>query len=450
MGSFKVSEEFEQSVATAWQSEQGVTKSTSLVLASDVNPDVPSKTELVKKFPSYANSLIDILLYKRASSSHEEEAFIERFIDSIPNMQNDHYGNRWIVINRPDGKFEPTMFSCHTDTMHREDFERRKKNSKRSAKQEIRYADGFLMLDHDRNKAQKSWSNCLGADNGAGVWLLLQMIEAKIPGTYVFHRDEEVGRCGSIFMARKYEDWAKTFKFAIAFDRKGTKEIITHQMSERTCSDDFARSLAAQISHRTADYAPSDKGAYTDTKSYSNLIAECTNVGVGYYGEHGPLEKLDLGHVLRLRNKLVRLDTSQLVVERDPKEKPYQIGYYYGGRYSGRKYGGGWCDYDDEPYGYWKDGAWHESSFANNDDDKKKDTSETIESTLIGEEDEMEMIGDLAEEVDNIDDFDEKKSNKYASDMSEIIRDFPEAVAEFLLSEGITLSDLEHGVLKFI
>jgi hypothetical protein len=41
------------------------------------------------------------------------------------------------------------------------------------------------------------YSNCLGADCTTGVWLILEMIKANVPGVYVIHSDEEVGGKGA-------------------------------------------------------------------------------------------------------------------------------------------------------------------------------------------------------------------------------------------------------------
>ena len=54
-------------------------------------------------------------------------------------------------------------------------------------------------------------SDCLGADDGAGVFLMLEMIDANVEGTYIFHRGEERGGWGSSQIAELHADYIKQF-----------------------------------------------------------------------------------------------------------------------------------------------------------------------------------------------------------------------------------------------
>jgi len=157
-------------------------------------------------------------------------------------------------------------------------------------------------------------SSCLGADDTAGVFLMTEMIARNVPGRYVFHFGEERGCVGSEALVRENPAWLADIKIAIALDRKGTQDVITHQ-GGRTCSDDFARDLAQGIG---MGYAPSDQGIYTDTERYASVVPECTNVSVGYEGAHTSREYLDARHVIALLARLCALDARVLGVYRDP------------------------------------------------------------------------------------------------------------------------------------
>jgi hypothetical protein len=63
-------------------------------------------------------------------------------------------------------------------------------------------------------------------------------------------------------------------------------------------------------------------GFITDTKKYMKIVPECTNISVGTYNEHSPEEKLDVGHLIELRDYVVKIDASKLVIERDPTVVP--------------------------------------------------------------------------------------------------------------------------------
>lgn len=248
------------------------------------------ETKLIERPTSPdVSELLAMLTYKRPSGGATEAAFIRRFLLPL-GVQRDEYGNHWLQIGKA-----PILWSCHTDTVHGTE-----------GKQRILYGDGIASVDN---------GECLGADCGTGVWLMSEMIRAGVAGTYVFHADEEIGGYGSDYIALETSERLKGIDFAIAFDRKGTNEIITHQMGKRCASDLFATSLAECL--RPLAYKASDGGTFTDTANYASFIPECTNISVGYYKQHTKGEHQDVAHALRLRDALCSADWSKLVVARD-------------------------------------------------------------------------------------------------------------------------------------
>ncbi len=240
----------------------------------------------------------------RPHGSITEHRFIERFL--LPyGVDADGFGNLWLQIGAA-----PVLWSSHVDTCHRYDGTQSVEIS----------SDGIVRL------AAASPSNCLGADCSAGVWLMTEMIEAGIPGRYVFHRGEERGGLGSHYVAECEAGRLNGIRAAIAFDRRGTHSVITHQRGTRSCSDDFANSLAYAIGlgHRC-----DPTGVFTDTANYTHLVGECTNVSVGYACEHTPAETLDLAYLLRLRDAMTAIDAAALVISRLAGELEYEadLGY---------------------------------------------------------------------------------------------------------------------------
>ena len=236
--------------------------------------------------------LEEMLTYCRPHGSQTEADFVEKYIGTIPGVAYDKFGNGIVCIGNA-----PILWSAHTDTVHAKD-----------GRQAVQ------RLGHELRLAKKRAGLCLGADDGAGVWLLLEMIRANVSGLYVFHAGEEHGGLGSTWLAKNRADLLHGYQAAIAFDRKGTSSIITHQGS-RTCSDAFAMSLSTKLG---GTYSCDDTGTFTDTASYEHLIGECTNVSVGYLNNHGPNETLDMLHVVELRDYLVKFDPAGLTYSRTP------------------------------------------------------------------------------------------------------------------------------------
>ncbi len=166
----------------------------------------------------------------------------------------------------------------------------------------------------------------LGADDGAGVWLMLQMIKRQCPGGYVFPVGEERGGVGSKALAEHFPALLSAYDYAVAFDRAGTHSVITHQFCGRCCSDVFAGALADQLSAAANDYymfAPDDSGVYTDTAEWTHLIPECTNLSVGYYSQHSVSETVDMRYLAAMVDICCAVEWDQLPVDRDCADTGY-------------------------------------------------------------------------------------------------------------------------------
>ena len=250
------------------------------------------------------NKLLDMLEYMRPQDSVTQRAFCSKYLEPVFG-ECDIHGNYLCSIAKPDGTYSRTLFTAHHDTVH-----------SKGGMQEI-----FIS---DTNFATSN-GDCLGADCTTGIWLILEMIAAKVPGIYIIHASEEIGCLGSSAFVRDNEDLiGANFDAVISFDRKGTNSIVTHQMSRRTCSEAFATSLGDILG---MNHEPDDGGSYTDSNEYIEIVQECTNLSVGYYSQHTRNERQDLTYVAKLRDALIAADWSQLVIERDPKVIEYASWY---------------------------------------------------------------------------------------------------------------------------
>jgi hypothetical protein len=242
------------------------------------------------------DGLWNILSLMRPDNSPSEWKLIDDWI-APTGAKPDAFGNYVLRV----GKSE-VLWSSHTDTVHN-----------RGGRQALSINKGVDIYATD--------SDCLGADCGTGVWLMLQMIKAQVPGLYVFHRSEETGGQGSNWIAEHSPDLLNGIEFAIAFDRKDFGSIITHQLYGRCASETFSDSLAAALPGM--EHQSDDGGTFTDTANYVDLVAECTNLSVGYFGQHTSSERQNLPYLRQLRDVLVKFDEGCLKAERKAGEQEY-------------------------------------------------------------------------------------------------------------------------------
>jgi len=239
-----------------------------------------------------------------------------------PELQKDEFNNLFIKIGESD-----VMFTSHLDTA----------------------TSALTSVSHvfDGNIIKTDGKSILGADDKAGVTIMLYMIENKIPGLYYFFLGEEVGCVGSRKVANVQKDQKiEGINKVISFDRRGTDSVITFQSSQRCCSDKFGEELSKQLNlaNDTFSYKNDPTGILTDSIQFISIYPECTNISVGYRSEHTFAEQQDIEHLTKLAEACLKVDWNGLPVERDPSKTEYKS---YGG------YGGyGWGDWDDYDYGY--------------------------------------------------------------------------------------------------
>ena len=162
----------------------------------------------------------------------------------------------------------------------------------------------------------------LGADDKAGVAILLYLLARGVPGTYSLFFGEECGCIGSSELAHATS--AGEYDAVISFDRAGYSDVITHQGGMRTCSDAFASALSAALNVQEGfNYAPCDGGVYTDSREFSGVVPECTNISVGYHRQHSQQETQDLEWLCKLAHACTQVDWHSLPIERNPSVEEY-------------------------------------------------------------------------------------------------------------------------------
>lgn len=334
-----------------------------------------------------------MLRYKRPDQSATESEFIEKFISPL-DVEEDSYGNLSKLVGNPS-----IAWSSHTDTVHS--------------------TGGKQKLDHRSNgvvgllRSGKSGdhSNCLGADDTSGVWLMLEMIKAGVEGLYIFHRAEERGGGGSSYIARNRAELLKETKAIIALDRKGYDEVIISQARGDGCSKEFGWAFAKKLG---MGYKISERGSFTDTANYFTIVPECANLSVGYFYQHSINEVQDVSFLRLLCEKLVSTDFSDLPIVRDPAEAKLAYDYrshsHRGDSYSTSRTSGGF-DFDDD-VDYLR--AWAEI------------------------EDIEEETGFTADELEDM------------NDIEQLVWEYPDAVARILIQNGYTCDDIMKEAITIL
>jgi hypothetical protein len=251
----------------------------------------------------------------------EKELFPILF-ETVSGLQEDEFGNLFIKIGESD-----VMFTSHLDTAT-------------SANTPVNHV-------FDGNIIKTDGKSILGADDKAGVTVMLYMIKNSIPGLYYFFLGEEVGCVGSKKVAEvQKKEKIEGINKVISFDRRGTTSVITYQTGRRCASDAFGQALAGQLNKAddSFEYIIDPTGVLTDSVQFISIYPECTNISVGYQSEHTFSETQNINHLEKLAEACLKVDWNSLPVERDPSKTEYKSYGSYGGW--------GYPGWDDDDYYY--------------------------------------------------------------------------------------------------
>jgi hypothetical protein len=247
-------------------------------------------TRSSKRHDVHTPALYKLLSYRRSHNSIGEKQYVLEQIQPLKPRIIATPDNEVMAFFVYVGKSD-IMFTSHVDTVH----------------MNVAHVHQDVVLNG--NLYCKEDNQPLGADDAAGNWLMFHMIAKRIPGVYAFFRGEERGGIGSSFCAKYRKDLFEGIKCAIAFDRRGTQSIITHQGRGRGCSDEFGMSLASilKMGHKL-----DPTGIYTDTAEFFEIVPNCTNISVGYENEHTKKETLNKSYIEALRDSLLSANWKDL------------------------------------------------------------------------------------------------------------------------------------------
>lgn len=229
-------------------------------------------------------------------------AYIHKLAPDHATTWIDTAGN--LHVDTREDKSNRTLFVAHVDTVHREE------------------GLNAYALEAGIYKAAGA---ALGADDGAGI-AILSVLMQTVPAYFLLTRGEEVGGHGSKFVAKNFPKLLQGFDRAIAFDRRGSSDVITHQFGGRSASDEFANALSDRLNNLGLLYMPTE-GIYTDTAEFVDLIPECTNISCGYDFEHSDREQLDSVYLAQLCEVALQIDWDSLPVVRVPGQVEFEFAF---------------------------------------------------------------------------------------------------------------------------
>lgn len=256
-------------------------------------------SRFMEEFKDEARMLVALHAYNRTGGQPIVEVFNNHWLAGIPGIVKDEWHNWYVKVGE-----SKTIFTSHTDTVG------------------ASVARSNLVLDGSGSFLSNRMG-VLGSDDSAGVYVMLIMLKAQVPGLYVFHDSEERGCVGSRKFVDANAEMLAGYAKCISFDRRGYDSVISHQGGSRCCSHEFAVALSNAVnaaSDGTMAYKPDDTGTVTDSKMYVGIVPECTNLSVGYTGAHGSSEKVSINHIMYLARYAAAIKWEELPVNRDPKK----------------------------------------------------------------------------------------------------------------------------------
>lgn len=171
----------------------------------------------------------------------------------------------------------------------------------------------------------------LGADDRAGVFAILKIIQAGLRPTVIFTTDEELGCLGADAFIKAVPDAPEGLKYVIQLDRRGEVDCVFYDCDNKKF-ENYVESF----------------GFITNFGSFSDISVICpcwgiagVNLSVGYEGEHHETEILRTGPLMATIAKVKKMlqETSIPEFEYIPSKTSWwynaggSVKMYYGGPY---------------------------------------------------------------------------------------------------------------------
>lgn len=240
------------------------------------------------------------------------------------------------------GETSPVLYVAHYDTVDRDNaFARTRYGTKLTqldTDTQDRLYKSVIVEDNiaslDMLSVVNTGAACLGADDGAGLAVMLNLLQRGVLGGYCFTTGEECGGIGAqeVIRDKRGKAFLKQYKISIEIDRRGKDEIVYEQSAGECASVEFTQWLCDELK---MGHKPSAFGSYTDVSDFAEFICENVNISAGYIGAHTTNEQVCLDYLDRLAESLSKVNWDITKVKRKEND--------YGFKVPGRNYYG----YDD-------------------------------------------------------------------------------------------------------
>ena len=191
-------------------------------------------------------------------------------------------------------------------------------------------------------EANVMWSpDGMGADDRAGIFSIIQIINGRFKPHIIITTDEESGCIGAMMLVKKYKSHPfNDLKFLIQLDRRGEKDSVYYD-----CANDDFEQFINQFGFDTAYGTLSDISALAPVWGVAAV-----NLSIGYIDEHSHEERLFVSAMWDTIEKVKKILTHVQEHEVPKYEYIEDTTARYFRKYS---YSTGWKDYDDS---WWDDG----------------------------------------------------------------------------------------------
>ena len=166
----------------------------------------------------------------------------------------------------------------------------------------------------------------LGADDRAGVYAILQIINKGYRPSIIFTTDEEIGCVGASNLVKDFRDCPfKELKYIIQLDRRGKNDCVFYNCDNK----DFIK-YVEKFGFKES------WGSFSDISRIAPAWGvAAVNLSIGYEDEHDQIERLFVKNMEKTIKKVTKmLDDIDLAPSFTYIEKKYTYNYY--GKYKGQ------------------------------------------------------------------------------------------------------------------